>query len=666
ATLLALGVPVENLAEVPNVLRIHQQELWQQGCQPVYVAWDGKVKQWEVRVAAQAHDGGFLQCQLLCENGEKKSWVEKLDEVPIVQHAEVEGVRYVARQLTVPEPVPLGYHRLRCEIAGHSFDSLLVSAPRRAFAWPGKHWGVFLPLYAAHSLHSWGAGDFTDLAALVDWVADAGGQVVATLPLLTAFLDEPFDPSPYAPASRLFWNEFYIDVTQVPELHHSPAAQALVSSPAFQREIVALQELPLVDYRRQMAVKRQVLAELVQTFFRTPGDRVTAFRDYIASHPMVEDYAQFRSVGERLRTSWLQWPQRLRDGEVQPADIDERARDYHLYVQWIAHEQLQEVSQRAADRDVHLYLDLPLGVHRDSYDVWRERAAFALAASGGAPPDAVYTKGQDWGFPPLHPERIRQQGYRYVRAYVRHHLRQAGVLRIDHVMGLHRLFWVPHNLEAKDGTYVSYPAEELYAILTLESHRHHAMIVGENLGTVPAQVNTAMTRHGIRRMYVVEYELPTLDRQPLRRAPAASVASVNTHDMPPLAAFWEGLDLQERLALGLMDHAGLSHERELHEARKAAFVQLLQRQRWLPEGEADLQEILTASLSFLAASPADLMIVNLEDLWLETAPQNVPGTGNERPNWQRKTRERFAVWSQSPQVTMMLRAIKFLRQRKRR
>jgi 4-alpha-glucanotransferase len=666
ATLRTLGVPVEKSADIPDVLRAQRQQWWWRMCEPVVVAWDGRADQIELRGVAHVSTSDTLQCSLTYENGEEKTWTTNLDDLSVVREEIVEGVQHVARRVTCPEPLPSGYHRLRYELAGRSCESLVISAPRRAFAWPGKRWGVFLPVYAAHSLHSWGSGDFTDLATLVNLVADAGGRVVATLPLLTAFLDEPYDPSPYAPASRLFWNECYIDVAKVPELQQSSAAQALLASSEVQREIAALQELPLVDYRRQMALKRQVLAEMAQAFFLSPGERAAAFGDYTATHPLVEDYARFRSVGERLRSPWRDWPQRLRDGDLQPEDFDAQTRDYHLYVQWIAHEQLQAVSHHAVERDVRLYLDLPLGVHGASYDVWRERAAFALEASGGAPPDAVYTKGQDWGFPPLHPARIREQGYRYVRAYVSHHLRQAGVLRIDHVMGLHRLYWVPRGLEAKDGAYVSYPAEELYAILTLESHRHQAMVVGENLGTVPAQVNTSMKRHGVRGMYVVQYELPALDQQPLRKVPTAAVASINTHDMPPFAAFWQGLDLQDRLALGLMDDAGLTQERELHEARKAAFIEYLRRQRWLPEGELDQQEILTAVLSFLAASPAELMIVNLEDLWLETLPQNVPGTGTERANWQRKTTDRLPVWNQSPRVTMMLRTIDFLRQRKRR
>src|SRR3990172_6909058 len=231
------------------------------------------------------------------------------------------------------------------------------------------------------------------------------------------------------------------------------------------------------------------------------------FGGLVAGHPEVEDYARFRATGERQRAPWPSWSRPLCDGVLTEGDYDERARRYHLYVQWVAREQIRVLSEHSRRAGVNLYLDLPLGVHPHSYDVWREREAFVLGVSGGAPPDVVFTQGQDWGFPPLHPEAIREQGYRYVIAYLRHQLQHTTLLRIDHVMGLHRLFWIPKGLEARDGVCVRYPAEELYAIFCLESHRHRASIVGENLGTVPAYVNSAMARHNLHRMYVLQYEL---------------------------------------------------------------------------------------------------------------------------------------------------------------
>jgi 4-alpha-glucanotransferase len=314
---------------------------------------------------------------------------------------------------------------------------------------------------------------------------------------------------------------------------------------------------------------------------------------------------------------------------------------YHLYVQWLASEQIEALSKEAGNKGLQLYFDLPLGVHPDGYDVWRERRLFALGVSAGAPPDAVFTTGQNWHFPPLHPERMREEGYRYIIACLRHHLRQGKILRIDHVMGLHRLFWIPDGMDASQGVYVRYPSDELYAILSLESHRHQAVLVGEDLGTVPPEVRPAMRRHGLYRMYVAQYEAVTNHRRALRPIPANCIASLNTHDMSPFAAFWQGLDNREAVVTFLRDNG------------------------WLKEPMADTSAILRAFLAFLSASRAWGLLVNLEDLWLETRPQNIPGTSKEYPNWQRKAGYSFEAFCQMPQVIDTLKIIDHLRRQGR-
>jgi len=304
-----------------------------------------------------------------------------------------------------------------------------------------------------------------------------------------------------------------------------------------------------------------------------------------------------------------------------------------------------------------------LGVHPDGYDVWREREIFMPDISAGAPPDAVFTKGQNWRFPPLHPEKIREQGYRYIIACLRHHLRCASILRIDHVMGLHRLFCIPKGLEAEHGVYVYYQAEELYAILALESHRHKAIIVGEDLGTVPSYVRPAMRRHDLHRMYVVHYELASDLRRGLPPVSSNSVASLNTHDMPPFAAFWQGLDIEERRRIGLLDKAGVKEEKNRLLSMKRALVTFLQDRDWLQGAENDIAAVLKACLSFLAASRARIVLINLEDLWLETHPQNIPSTRKEYPNWRRRTQYTFEQFCQLPQVVDTLLTVNELRKR---
>jgi 4-alpha-glucanotransferase len=262
------------------------------------------------------------------ETGEARSWKSNVDLLPTSQAITVERVAYVAKRLSLPTPLPWGYHRLTLEVQGRHFETMVISAPLTAYSSceePAKFWGVFLPLYALHSARSWGGGDFSDLEALIKWTAELGGSVVGTLPLLAAFLDEPYDPSPYAPASRLFWNEFYIDLTRIPELKPCSQAQALFESGDVQRDLRDLRASPFVDYRRQMALKQKVLKELAQYFFTEIPERHTSFRRFVEHHPEVEDYARFRAAVERQGAPWPSWPRPLHDGVLKEGDYDETA-----------------------------------------------------------------------------------------------------------------------------------------------------------------------------------------------------------------------------------------------------------------------------------------------------------------------------------------------------
>jgi 4-alpha-glucanotransferase len=358
-----------------------------------------------------------------------------------------------------------------------------------------------------------------------------------------------------------------------------------------------------------------------------------------------------------MRKPWQQWDGTSRDGILRPGEYVEYIKQYHLYVQWQCDEQMRALGERSKAGGPALYLDFPLGVNPDGYDVWRERDAFALNASGGAPPDGIFTQGQNWGFPPLHPEGIRRQGYRYYIHCVRHHLQYTKMLRIDHVMGLHRSYWVPAGFAATDGVYVRYPAEEFYAVLSLESHRHKAEIVGENLGTVPPLVNAAMERHGIRGMHVSQFGVRPDPHDALDKPARRTVVSLNTHDTPTFAGFWSGADIDDRVALGLLAEPDRRAEQDVRRAQCDALVSYLRAHGWLESADATPAAVYRAWVCALAESEADFLLVNLEDLWLEPMPQNVPGTWEERPNWKRKPRYSLQQIRQMPAVRDILKAI---------
>lgn len=665
SVLSALGAVVDRAGRFEEAIDLRLRETWGRMIEPILVAWEGTTGPIDVRLPERQAEA-TLRRTLTEESGDTQEQTFDLAGLPSVARVEAGGLRYVAKRLPGFEHLPWGYHRLRVECDGIEADALIVSSPQRAYSPTGtgpasRSWGVFAPLYAVHSRRSLGAGDLADFESLWQWTAGLGGGVVATLPMLATFLAEPLEPSPYSPVSRLFWNEFYIALDKVPELAACTAARELLGSAPVLKEVASWRRAREIDYRRQMALRRRVLELLAEHCFRQRGERWESLQRYAAAHPALDDYARFRAAGERLASVWPQWPERLRQGRIEPGDYDEPAFRYHRYVQWIADEQLSGLAKKLREGGPGLYLDLPLGVHRHGYDVWRHPDLFASGLSGGAPPDAVFTKGQNWDFAPPRPDRLRADGYRYFIAGLRSHLRHAGILRIDHVMGLHRLFCIPAGMPPACGVYVRYPAEEMYAILCLESHRSRSVLVGENLGTVPACVNSAMRRHAVRRTYVVQYELnPNRDRA-LKTPERQAVASTNTHDMPPFAAYWQGADLDDLHALGLFDDKAIGAEHAKRLAVREALVDRLRSKGDLPGDGSCVENVRDAVARWLAASPAECVVLNLEDLWLETLRQNTPGTTTQRPNWRRKLRHSLETWDALPGLRELLAAVDRLR-----
>ncbi len=662
AVLKGLGEPLETFRDAADALRAAERSAWDRVCPPACVAWDGGPAILELRVPRDAGNDR-VKIHASVEAGEALGTECDLSLLPVAGSGKGSAGECVAKRVPLPWILPPGCHTLRVEIRGKGGSGTAISAPSRAWSPPGnasREWGVFLPLYAMHSGRSPGGGDLTDLRALMEWTEGMGGDAVGTLPLLASCSPEPFNPSPYSPCSRLAWNEFYLDVSRAPGFGECRPASGLLSSEEFRAESDRLREAPFVDYRRGMALKRRPLEHLAEAFFSRGAGEAEDFRRFLSENPSIEDYAAFRAAWDTRKSPWPAWPAPSRDGLLREGDYDEAARRYHLFVQWAIHLQLRELSAGSRKR---LYLDLPLGTSYDGFDVWRFRDRFALGASAGAPPDDFFTRGQDWGFPPLHPERIREDGHAYYRACIANQLRHAGILRIDHVMGLHRFFWVPNGAAPTEGTYVRYPAEELYAILCLESHRHRARIVGEDLGTVPSHVRPAMARRGLRRMFVVQFGLAADPGKALGKIPEAALACLNTHDMPPFAAFRNALDIDDRVSLGLLDGTNAAREKTAREKLVGALTEFLRRKGLLPKsgGDPGDEALLRACLAHLAGSAAEMLIVGLEDLWGERSPQNTPGTWRERPNWVRKSRYALEEFRVLPVVVRALEEIARIR-----
>jgi 4-alpha-glucanotransferase len=660
AALNGLGADIAGVPDAGAALRHREHALWNWHLEPVTVAWDGSLPGIELRAPVQDATGE-IELELAFEGGGVRSYRWFAAETAVGRRHAVGRVEYVTLRLGMNLQTPPGYHEVRLHAGGREMRSLIISAPRRAYSpEEDKSWGVFLPLYALHSRRSWGIGDFTDLEALVRWASAQGASFVATLPLLASFLDTPFEPSPYMPVSRLFWNEIFIDPEAAVTVLTGGAGEDGVVPAATVEAARRLNAREPVPHREVMTLKRRVLEQLTRLSSQGPAAN-EAGRGLRVSRPALDDYAAFRAAVERQSPSWRAWPERQRRGSLLPDDYDAPTADYHAFAQAVAGEQVARVSDAARQNGARLYLDLPVGVHPDGYDAWRYQRQFVDHMSVGAPPDLLAPDGQDWGFAPLNPEAQRRAGYEYVRAYLQHHLSVAGILRVDHAIGLHRLFWIPRGASGREGVFVRQHSDELYAILSLESHRHEAVIVGENLGLVPPEVNEGLAEHGVCGMYVQLFEFTGEADQPAKAPPSESIASFSTHDLPTFAAYWTDADLEERRRIGLTDAE--TEQRTMSErlAEKQALTAHLRR-RGLIGDDASEADVYRGATRLLAESDAARVLLNLEDLWGETRAQNLPGTmADQHPNWTQRAKfaqEEFSLLGDITKTMAMMREVR--------
>ena len=647
AVLRALGAPLLGLSDVDGAIRERRSQIIGEWVPPVLVAWDGEPDCVTIRIPLDflpTHAiGPRLQYTLHLENGDIWSGSVPVDQTRTLRHVRRGDGMSAVKAFLPRKWLPLGYHRLTVLIGSRALHSLVIAAPSLSYQPPDltrRAWGIFAPIYALRSERNWGVGDFTDAEALVSWAGEQGGSLFGTLPFLASFLDHPCDPSPYTPVSRLFWNELFINVTRLPELSGCVEAQELIGSERFQSELRLQRDARHVDYARVMRMKRDVLLVLSRYLRKTRGTRYDALHACVDRKPELAEYAQFRAVTAERHEVWTHWPAHLRDGNLGDGVHGGDERFYHLYCQFAANEQVEGLTKRCEAEGTSLYLDYPLGVHPHGFDMWRYQPMFAKGANVGAPPDTVFTTGQNWGFHPILPEEQRREGYAYFIASLRHQMRHAGMLRLDHVMGLHRLYWIPEGFHKSEGVYVRNPSEEIYAVLTLESQRSQTVLVGENLGIVPGYVDQAMRRHSLAGMNVAYWEIASDPEGALQRMADRpdAVASLNTHDMFPFAAFWNAIDADKRLELGMVSADQADLERWLRGELRSRLTGYLRDHGHDITGEDDILGSLRGILSLLARSDARWLLINLEDLWLETSPQNIPDTVNEHPNWRQKTR----------------------------
>ena len=507
----------------------------------------------------------------------------------------------------LPPDLPLGYHELRpCDGAP---SVRLIVAPRRCHLPKGlRTWGWAIQLYATRSAKSWGIGDLGDLHRLASWSArdlDAGLLLLSPLHAATPIATQ--EPSPYFPSSRRYRNLLYLRIEEVPGARKAGGELKRLADAA-----KALNRERRIDRDHVFRLKIKALTFLWRRF-RTDSQFERYRKEQGSS---LTQFAAFCVIAERFGPGWRNWPAQYRHpGAPAVADVVAKHADrvaFHEWVQWLLDDQFK----RAA-AVLPLMQDLPIGFDPDGADAWAWQDSLATGVTVGAPPDEFSTKGQNWGLPPFVPHKLRAAAYQPFIETIRATLRHAGGLRIDHVMGLFRLFWIPEGMTPSQGAYVHYTTDELLGIVALESHRAGAVVVGEDLGTVEKSMQKQLAAHDI-----LSYRLVWFERHSPAKYPKRALAAVTNHDLPTIAGLWNGTDLQEQQHLNLRPNVeGLQEIR----TRLRRITQL--------GDEAPAEQVIEQTYRLLAKAPSALLIATLDDAMGVAERPNMPGTTFERPNW---------------------------------
>lgn len=529
-------------------------------------------------------------------------------------------------------------------------------------------------------------GDFGDLSRFVEESAMLGADVVGLNPTNALFIDNPAHISPYSPSSRSFLNVLYIDPVAVPDFADSGPVRERYATPDFQQALAVLREERLVDYFGVSALKLPMLELLYQAFSANHLDRQTpralAFQrfreeqgDALEIFAAHEALAEWFRAGRTGHISWCQWPVGYQDPKSPQVAEFIRKRRHRLsffeYLQWEADRQMSAAATTAAGSGmaVGLYRDLALGADPDGADSWSQQGDLAFEARMGAPPDRFNPMGQNWGLPPFNPITLRRHRYRSFINVLRSNMRHAGALRIDHILGFLRLYWIPQGANAKEGGYIRYPLDELLAITALESERAQCIVVGEDLGTVPEGLRARMAESRVLSCRLLYFERAG-DGSFLLPAqyPSMSQIAVGTHDLPTLRGYWRERDIELYAKLGLF--AADDGERAARQERAQTRLTLLAALRamglWPRDDDPNASDeaagrLVEAVYSFLAGAPGRLLMVQPEDVLGMEEQVNLPGTVDEHPNWRQKLSTPHETFAVDPRTVTLARLLRTLR-----
>jgi 4-alpha-glucanotransferase len=663
AVLRAMGCAIDDASALAETLSQLEIARWRSFLPPVAAVRAARIAI-DINVTAREF-GTVVLWSVNLEDGSRRDGATSTADCREIWQGEVEGSWITRRRFELPFDLPPGYHELQAKVSGGaSHRCLLIVSPPRCYepaaVLQGRRlWGIAVQLYSLRSEQNWGIGDFRDLEALIRWTASCGAAFVGLNPLHALAPADPSRSSPYSASSRHFLNVLYISVPAVPEFEECAAARNRLGEPEIQRRLHELRAQDYVDYRGVTDLKLEILALLFEDFrdrhLAGLSERGRRFRAFVAAQgAALQLHARFDALDRHFRqtmgcaSGWLSWPEEFRDvnGSAatrfafeQPAAVE-----YYAYLQWLAHEQLTAAQEltRELGMPIGLYGDYAVGANPSGSETCADQASYCLTAEIGAPPDPLALKGQGWGIPPQDPTAMQAQRLQGFVRLIRNNMRYFGALRLDHVMSLFRLWWVPDGYSPSAGSYVHYPLQQLLAVLTLESARSSCLVVGEDLGLVPDEMRQAMPEFGLYHYKVLLFEkIDGRFRRPDEYMQHA-LATPTTHDMPTLRSYWEGRDIELRRRLNLYPSAEIENAIIEERGRDRELLLAALRDQGLSPGapstpfEPFTAELASALQLYLARSSTLLVALQIEDLLGMVDPVNVPGTDKEYPNWQRK------------------------------
>lgn len=636
AALAALGVRADTEEACAAALSDHHRRHWARTLPPTVMARSGTETPFWVHVT----HGDPAQVWVRLEDGGVRHDIRQADN--FTPPFDLDGRLVGEATFVLPADLPLGYHRLHLRSGNGQSDTALIVTP----AWLGlparmggrRAWGLAAQLYSVTSADSWGVGDLVDLADLAVWAGSRHrADYVLVNPLHAAGPTAPMEPSPYLPTSRRFTSPLYLRVEAIVEfasLTGRGRVRRLQRACAQQAR-----KADTIDRDAAWAAKREAL-HLLYRVPRSAGRQQAfeAFRE--REGDALDDFATWCALAEKYGDDWRAWPAGLQHPDSPDvgafAARHHRAVDFHRWLQWQLDDQLAAAQSQAVRTGMALGImaDLAVGVHPCGADAWAMQDVLALGVSAGAPPDEFNQLGQDWSQPPWRPDRLEQLGYQPFRSLIAAILRHAGGVRIDHIIGLFRMWWIPKDAPPASGTYVRYNHDAMIGIVALEAHRAGAVVVGEDLGTVEPWVRDYLRERGLLGTSILWFEHDLGGRGPL---PAEHwrelcLSSVTTHDLPPTPGYLAGAHVKLRHALGLLTRPK-SEELASDKAEQAGWMTELRRVGLLAPDCADEEDVILALYRYLGRTPSRLLALSLADAVGERRTQNQPGTTDEYPNW---------------------------------